>query len=106
MKFEDLLNLNETGNHISFERISEPRTKEVRLRIVINKGNPTDLLTNPHPDGKVTTLQIDFPNYVTYSVIYDDLPIQNDDEIYQEKLSAFIKSPISSTLTAAINVVR
>ena len=81
MKFEDFLN--ETENDISFERISEPRTKEVRLRIVINKGNPTDLLTYPHPDSKVTTLQIDFPNYVTYSVIYDDFTIQNDDEIYQ-----------------------
>ena len=80
MNFKDLIK--ERGKEISFEQISEPRTEGIRLRIVINKGDPTDLLIHPNPESKVTTLQIDFPNYVTYSVIYDDFTVQNDDEIY------------------------
>ena len=82
MKFEDLLTKN--GFHISFEQISEPRIKGTRLRIILNeRENSSDLLIHPHPDSNVRTLQIDFPNYVTYSVIYDDYTIINDSELYQ-----------------------
>ena len=82
MKFEDLITNN--GFHISFEQISEPRIKGMRLRIILNKSeNSSDLLICPHPDSNVTTLQIDFPNYVTYSVTYDDYTIFNDSELYQ-----------------------
>ena len=82
MRFSDLVN--ETGYHISFEQIIELRTGEVRLRINVNKSlNATDLLIHPHPDSNVKTLQIDFPNYITYSVIYDDYTNWNDDEQFQ-----------------------
>ncbi|MFB4169431.1 hypothetical protein [Virgibacillus sp. JSM 102003] len=82
MKFEDLVI--EKGYDISFEGILEPRTKGVRLRILVNKSEDlTDLLIHPDPNSEVTTLQIDFPNYVTYSVIYDDFTIWNDDEGYK-----------------------
>ncbi|MCA1055870.1 hypothetical protein LCM10_12805 [Rossellomorea aquimaris] len=60
------------GGHLSFQRISEPRTKHTKLRIVVNKSdNPTDLLIFPHPDSKVETYQIDFENYASYSVTYE-----------------------------------
>ncbi|SEM54859.1 hypothetical protein SAMN05192533_103318 [Mesobacillus persicus] len=82
MTFEELTK--ETGDHISFEQILEPRTNEVKLRIIVNKSeNPTDLLIFPHPDSKVKTLQIDFKNYVTYSVIYDDFTTWNNTETFQ-----------------------
>lgn len=82
MTFEEFLQVNNC--YISFEGIMEPRTAEVRLRIIINKSdNPTDLLIFPHPDSKVETLQIDFKNYVTYSVIYDDFTIWDDSEVYR-----------------------
>ncbi|SEQ90954.1 hypothetical protein SAMN05216232_3665 [Virgibacillus subterraneus] len=81
MKFEDLVK--DRGYDISFEGILEPRTNEVMLRIIVNTSEDlTDLLIHPHPDSEVTTLQIDFPNYVTYSVIYDDFTIWNHDEVY------------------------
>ncbi|MGP4108547.1 hypothetical protein [Virgibacillus sp. L01] len=41
MKFEDLVK--DKGYDISFEGILEPRTKEVRLRITVNKSE--DLTT-------------------------------------------------------------
>lgn len=51
MKFDELLT--DSGSYISFEQIVEPRTKEVRLRIFVNKAkNPTDLLIFPHADSK------------------------------------------------------
>ncbi|TQR16461.1 hypothetical protein [Psychrobacillus vulpis] len=82
MTFEELTK--EKGYFLSFESILEPRTKEVKLRVIVNKSeNPTDLLIFPHPESKVTTLQIDFQNYVTYSVIYDDFTIWNDTEVFQ-----------------------
>jgi hypothetical protein len=81
MKFDELVN--DTKSVISFEQISEPRTKEVRLRIIINKSNnSTDLLIYPHPDSNVTTLYIDFSDVVAYSVIYEDYTIENNGEIY------------------------
>ncbi|WP_419392723.1 hypothetical protein [Cytobacillus praedii] len=82
MTFEEFLQVNNC--YISFEGIMEPRTAEVSLRIIINKSdNPTDLLIFPHPDSKVETLQIDFKNYVTYSVLYDDFSIWDDSEVYR-----------------------
>ena len=82
MRFTDLVN--ETGYHISFEQIIELRTGEVRLRINVNKSlNATDLLIHPHPDSNVKTLQIDFPNYITYSVTYDDYTNWNEAEQFQ-----------------------
>ena len=82
MRFTDLVN--ETGFHISFEQIVEVRTSEARLRIIVNKSvEPTDLLIHPHSDSNVVTLQIDFPNYITYSVIYDDYTNWNDAEKFQ-----------------------
>lgn len=92
MRFKDLVN--ETGYYISFERIFELRTKEVSLRIIINKSvKPTELLINPHPDSNVKTLQIDFPIYITYSVILDDYTISNDTEEFQgEAFRIYTKS--------------
>lgn len=82
MTFEELIKVNNC--YISFESILEPRTKDVRLRIIINKSDkPTDLLIFPHPDSKVLTLQIDFNNYVTYSVIYDDFTLWDDSEVFR-----------------------
>ncbi|WP_313891810.1 hypothetical protein [Psychrobacillus sp.] len=82
MEFRELIN--ERGWHISFEQICERKTKDVGLSIIVNKAkNPTDLLIYPHPDSNVTTLQLDFSNYVTYSVIYDDFTVWNDEEIYE-----------------------
>ncbi|MYL58247.1 hypothetical protein GLW20_12095 [Virgibacillus halodenitrificans] len=82
MTFNELLKLNNC--YISFESISEPRTAKAKLRIIINKSdNPTDLLISPHNDSKVETLQIDFKNYVTYSVIYDDLTVLDDSEVFR-----------------------
>jgi len=81
MKFDKLVN--DTKSVISFEQISEPRTKEVRLRIIINKSNDeVDLLIYPHPDSNVTTLCIDFPDVVAYSVIFEDYTIENKEEVY------------------------
>jgi hypothetical protein len=81
MKYDDLVN--ETESVISFEQILEPITNEERLRITLNKSkNTTDLLIHPHPDAKVTTLQLVFLNYVTYSVIYDDYTVENKEEVY------------------------
>ncbi|KAB8135805.1 hypothetical protein F9U64_10495 [Gracilibacillus oryzae] len=69
---------------ISFEQISESKTKEVQLRIIVNiSSNATDLLIFPHADSKAETLQIDFKNYITYSVIYDDYTNWNDDEVFR-----------------------
>lgn len=82
MRFTDLVNV--TGVHISFEQIVELRKGDVRLRIIVNKSvEPTDLLIHPHPDSNVQTIQIDFPNYITYSVIYDDYTNPNDAEVFQ-----------------------
>ena len=82
MTFEELSK--EKGYYISFEHILEPRKKEAKLRIIVNKSqNQTDLVIFPHPDSKVKTLQIDFENYVTYSVIYDDYTVWNDNELFQ-----------------------
>lgn len=82
MTFEELTK--EKGYFISFESISEARTKEVKLRVIVNKSeNSTELLIFPHSESKVTTLQIDFQNYVTYSVTYDDFTIWDDTEIFQ-----------------------
>ena len=82
MKFDELIT--DSGSYISFEQIVEPRTKEVRLRIFVKKAkNPTDLLIFPHADSKATTLQLDFQNYVTYSVIYDEFTSKDEDALYQ-----------------------
>ena len=82
MTFEDLIKVKNC--HISFENILEPRTGSVRLRITINKSDdPTDLLIFPHPDSNVVTFQIEFKNYVTYSVIYDDFTIWDENEIFR-----------------------
>lgn len=82
MKFTDLVN--ELGHNISFEAISEPRTKGVALRVIVNRSKDTsDLLTFPHPDSKVTTFQIDFPNYITYSVVYDDYTVLDKEQIFE-----------------------
>ncbi|WP_164669749.1 hypothetical protein [Virgibacillus doumboii] len=82
MNFKDLVK--EKASHLSFENISEPRTKETMLRIIVNASeNVTDLLIYPHPDSNVKTFQIDFPNYITYSVIYDDFTVWNDAEQFE-----------------------
>lgn len=82
MEFTDLVK--ELGYHISFEAISEPRTKGVALRVMVNRSkDASDILIFPHPYSKVTTLQIDFPNYITYSVVYDDYTVWNDEQIFE-----------------------
>lgn len=98
MSFDELTK--EEGYHISFESISEPRKDEVQLRIIVNQSkNPTDLLIYPHPDSKVTRLQIDFKNYITYSVIYDDYTRWNDEEEFQgDSFVIYIRSNLLSSL--------
>ncbi len=82
MQFRDLIK--EVGYEISFESISEPRVDGVTLSVIVNRSEDvTDLLIFPHPESKVTTFQIDFPNYITYSVVYDDYTVWKDDEIYE-----------------------
>ncbi len=82
MEFTDLVK--EIGYTISFESISEPRREGVALRVIVNRSKEaTDLLIYPHPDCKVTTFQIDFPNYITYSVVYDDYTVWNDEQIFE-----------------------
>ncbi|RLL48483.1 hypothetical protein D8M04_04285 [Oceanobacillus piezotolerans] len=82
MEFVDLVK--DLGYKISFEAISEPRTDGVALRFIVNRSKDvTDLIIYPHPDSKVTTLQIDFQNYITYSVVYDDYTVWNDENIFQ-----------------------
>ena len=92
MSFEELTK--EKGCHISFESILEPRIDGIKLRIIVNKSdNPTDLLIYPHPDSNVTRLQIDFKNYITYYVIYDDYTKWNDEEEYEgESFGIYKKS--------------
>jgi hypothetical protein len=92
MTFDELMKVKDC--HISFERIFELRTKEVKLRIIVNKSeNPTDLLIFPHPESRVETLLIDFENYVSYSVIYDDFTSKSDNEVYRgEAFRIFDKS--------------
>ncbi|MFJ7973730.1 hypothetical protein [Psychrobacillus sp. NPDC096389] len=78
--FEEFIKVNNCD--LSFESILEQRTEDVRLRIIVNKSdNPTDLLVYSQPDSKIETLQIDFENYVTYSVIYDDYTIWDNSEV-------------------------
>jgi hypothetical protein len=82
LEFTDLVK--EFGYDISFEAISEPRTKDAALRLIVNRSKEaSDLLIFPHPDSKVTTFQINFPNYITYSVIYDDYTVWNDEEVFE-----------------------
>lgn len=84
MRFEELVR-NMTSS-ISFEGISEPRTSDVRLRILVNMSQePSDLLIFPNTQEKVTTLEIEFENYVTYSVIYDDFTVWDEQEKYAGK---------------------
>ncbi|MRH43279.1 hypothetical protein GH741_11370 [Aquibacillus halophilus] len=73
----------ELGYNISFEAISEPRTKGVVLRVIVNRSKDASDLLITHPDSKITTFQIDFPNYITYSVVYDDYTVWNDDQIFE-----------------------
>lgn len=81
MEFEELVK--ESGYRISFEGISEPRTGGVALRIIVNRSkDTTDLLIFPLPSSKVTTFQIDFPNYITYQVSYDDYTSWNDEQTF------------------------
>ncbi|WP_337020226.1 hypothetical protein [Oceanobacillus massiliensis] len=90
----------EKGYHIAFEQICEPRNAGIKLRINVNKSkNPTDLLIHPHPDSKAISLQLDFLNYVTYSVIYDDFTIWDDSEIYQgECFRIYSKSQVLESI--------
>lgn len=82
MKFTDFVK--ELGYEISFVGISEPRKENVMLRIIVNRSKDiTDLLIFPHQDSKVTSLQIDFPHYIAYSVVYDDYTIWNEEETFQ-----------------------
>ncbi|RKQ33234.1 hypothetical protein [Oceanobacillus halophilus] len=82
MKFEELVK--DLRHKISFEAISEPRTNDVALRVIVNRSKDvSDLLIFPHADSKVKTLQIDFPNYITYSVVYEDYTVWNNEQIYE-----------------------
>ncbi|PRO66663.1 hypothetical protein C6I21_03710 [Alkalicoccus urumqiensis] len=76
--------MNESGYFFNFEAISEPRTKDTSLRIIVNRSKEiADLLLFPDPDSKVTTFQIDFPNYITYSVTYDDYTVWDNGETFE-----------------------
>lgn len=98
MKYEDLVRIPEY--YSAFEQIIEPRTDGVNLRITVNIAkNPTDLLIFPHSDSQTTTLQLDFPNYVTYSVIYDEFTTQNESEQYQgESFRVYSSSDLLNTI--------
>lgn len=82
MIFTDLMK--ESGYEISLVSISsEPRTNDAELRIIVNRSKEvSDLLIYPHPDSQVKTIQIDFPNYITYAVVYDDYTVWNDNHLY------------------------
>ena len=55
MQFADLVK--EAEYDISFEAISEPRSNNIRLRLIVNwSGNASNLLIYPHLNSKVTTL--------------------------------------------------
>ncbi|MFC6040354.1 hypothetical protein ACFPYN_13070 [Paenisporosarcina macmurdoensis] len=90
MKFEDLIKLKDFA--ISFESIFEPRIESSSLRIIVNgSADTTDLLITPH--SLITQYQINFPSYVTYSVIYDDYTIFNEKEIFKgESFRIYSKS--------------
>lgn len=84
MTFEELVR--DTSSSISFEGISEPRTSDAKLRVLVNMSQePSDLLMFPHSREKVTTLEIEFANYVTYSVIYDDFTVWDELEVCDGK---------------------
>ncbi|MFE8703086.1 hypothetical protein ACFYKX_21125 [Cytobacillus sp. FJAT-54145] len=91
MEFKDLVEMDE---YIAFEDISEPRTNGIRLRIKINVSkNETDLLIYPDGDCNVQTLEIAFPNYVTYSVVYDNYTTWNErDEFIGNRFRIYKKS--------------
>ncbi len=98
MKFKDLVRIPEY--YSAFEQINEPRTDGVSLRIIVNIAkNPTDLLIFPHSDSQASTLQLDFSNYVTYSVIYDEFTSKNENELYQgESFRVYLKSDLLNTI--------
>ncbi|SIS64441.1 hypothetical protein [Salimicrobium flavidum] len=82
MTFEELVKLKDC--FLSFEGIQEPSDGNMKLRIFVNKSdNPTDLFTIPHPDRKVESLQIGFKNYITYSVIFDDFTVWNENDVFR-----------------------
>lgn len=98
MKYEELVR--NPGYYSAFVQIIEPRIDGVSLRITVNIAkNPTDLLIFPHSDSQATTLQLDFPNYVTYSVIYDEFTKMNENELYEgESFRVYHQSNLLNTI--------
>ncbi|MEN8700269.1 hypothetical protein [Bacillus infantis] len=82
MRYKDLMEMKDID--ISFEQIFEPRTEGAMLRIsVLISKNATDLLIYPHPDSRAVRAEIEFQNYVTYSVAHDDFTVWNDEEVFE-----------------------
>ena len=80
LNFKQYLDMKEFG--LAFVNISEPRTEDSMLKILLyGSENETNLLVAPQEP--VTTIQVDFPSYVKYSVTYDDYTIYDHNETYE-----------------------
>ncbi len=80
MNVNDLLSMKDYG--FAFVNISEPRTNDTILRITVY-GSENDSFLLVAPNEPVSTIYIDFPSYITYSVTYDDYTLWDDREIFQ-----------------------
>ena len=86
LNFKQCIDMKELG--LAFVNISEPRTEDSMLKILLyGSKNDTNLLVAPQelvaPLEPVTTIQVDFPSYVKYSVTYDDYTIYDNNETYE-----------------------
>ena len=80
MEISTLLSMKDYG--FAFVNISESRTNETALRITVyGSDHDTSLLVAPNEP--VTTIHIDFPSYITYSVTYDDYTLWDEDAVFQ-----------------------
>ena len=86
LNFKQYLDMKKFG--LAFVNITEPRTEDSLLKILLyGSENETNLLVAPlelvAPLKPVTTIQVDFPSYVKYSVTYDDYTIYDYNETYE-----------------------
>ncbi|MCA1035167.1 MULTISPECIES: hypothetical protein [Bacillus] len=94
MRYKDLMEMKDIT--ISFHEISEPRMEGAMLRItVLISKDATDLMIFPHPDSKALRADIEFKNYVTYSVVHDDYTVWDHEEVFEgEVFRVYMKSKL------------
>ncbi|MDT0162470.1 hypothetical protein [Bacillus sp. AG4(2022)] len=94
MRYKDLMEMKDIT--ISFHEISEPRMEGAMLRItVLISKDATDLMIFPHPDSKALRADIEFKNYVTYSVVHDDYTVWDNEEVFEgEVFRVYMKSKL------------